>query len=458
MSSDMDNMLAKLQLALSQQSNQGPSLYGLQAQTDPNTTAALLKHLQDQAYVQQQGNRPNGGFEMINDQSKRDFARMGQGVGNLLGVGSPPQYDNSAVMQQRSAIQAGKGQLNDLLSGNMDPSQAQIQVLTKLAQAGVPGADAALAKASDDAEKLATERSTQKRNNAAGDASLDEIQNRAQQRALEQKKFGQSTDQNTWQEVSRNGEYIVQKNAMGEYRATKVAEKSQIPLTADQSVNLDSVAKKVANYELPMSVLYGRGASGADKANAIALVTAHNADYDDKNFKQSNDAIKAYGPAGTLGQQTLKLQNAINHLGLLDQYGKALESGDVKAANTFSNKLSQEFGGTAISGYNSIAPIVASEVSGALVKGGGGVEERAEKARELGSQLTTGQRSAATQGMRDLLGAQYKNYQNNYEKTTRRKDFGDMFPVEGGFGGGHGGAAPSTGPVSLDDYLKSQGH
>jgi hypothetical protein len=442
-SADYDNMLAKLQMQLSQQQQgqNNPSLFGLQAAPDPNSTAALLKHLQDQQYVAQQGNPGGDWADQFGQAGKKDFARAGQNIGNMLGIGRPPQMDNSGVMAQRSAIQGGKTDLAQGLSQpGADPNQVQIQVLTKLAQAGVPGAAEQLEKANDNAQKLATEKATAFAANSKGAASLDEIRHRAAAEAHQ----AFEEDGQTWHYVSTTDGVAQYVNGHGEPKVVTVQPSKTIPGAPLDPTVMAGAAKDVANYKIPENQIYGRGMTASQKADFHAQVIAANPDYDQRTFKQSNDAIKAYGPQGTLGQQTLKLQNAINHLGLLDQYGKALDSGDMKTANAVSNKLSQEFGGTAISGYNSIAPIVASEVSGALVKGGGGVEERAEKARELGSQLSSPQRTAATQGMRDLLKAQYGNYSKNYEKTTRRKDFQEMFPIEGGFGGsgGHGGEVP----------------
>lgn len=223
MSADMQDLMARLQISLGQQANQGPSLYGLQAQQDPNQTAAILKKLQDQAYVSQQGNGPNAGeFGMINSQAKKDAARFGQGLGNLLGVGQSPQYDNSATMQQRAAIQGGKGQLADALSQpGADPLQARVDVLSKLTQSGVPGAADLLAKAQDDLIKMQTSKAQAFKDTSQGSAALDEIQNRAQQRDMDQKKFGQTTAKDTWTTIGQGNGYIVQKNGLGEIQTKK---------------------------------------------------------------------------------------------------------------------------------------------------------------------------------------------------------------------------------------------
>ena len=438
MGADYSDMIAKLQMALAQQQNQGPSLFGLQSQTDPNQTAAVLKQMQNQQVVNQAGTEGTGQYAYLHNAGQKDFARAGLGLGNLLGLGQPAQQDNSQVSDQRAALQQGKQEFAQATAQGMDPNQAQILVLTHLAQAGVPGAADKLEAAQTAMLKNAATVAETKKNNNQADSYVANAANQADE--AKNRAFQQGSG--TWQTsyTDPQGFYMLQKNANGEVRRVELKPTAPAAQAPTDPSTLAGSAADVANYKIPENQIYGRGMTAAQKAAFHDQVVAINPNYDQRNFKQSNDAIQAYGPKGTLGQQTLKLQNAINHLGLLDEYGKALDNSDVKGANVIANKLSQEFGGVPISGYNAIAPIVASEVSGALVKGGGGVEERAEKARELGSQLSTPARSAATQGMRDLLSAQYKNYQNNYEKTTRRKDFQDMFPIAGGFSG----AAPET--------------
>lgn len=439
MGADYTTMLAKLQMQQAMQQQNSPSLFGLQAAPDPNTTAALLKHLQDQQYVDEQGNQ-GGEYGFLANAGKKDFARAGQNLGNALGIGSPAPVDNSAVMAQRAALQQGKSDYQQAIAApGADPMQAQIDALTKLAANGVPGADAALEKANDNAQKLAASRADIAAKASQSKNWDSEVQDRTLKQARETAQFIPRPDLS-------NSEYMAQQDPnTGKIEYSKRGDKMPPPpLTPAADSARDILAKKVANYDLQLSTAVGRG-GGDMRQDLLTRAIAINPEFDEKNYKQSSDALKAFGPAGTLGQQTIKLQNAINHLGLLDQYGKALDSNDPQAVKAIENKLSQQFGGTAIAGYNAIAPIVASEVSSALVKGGGGVEERAEKARELGAQLTTGQRSAATQGMRNLLAAQYKNYEHNYKTTTRRSDFQDMFPVEGF---GDTPAAPAATPAT----------
>jgi hypothetical protein len=247
MGADYNDMIAKLQIQLGQQQQQNnPSLFGLQAATDPNTTAALLKRLQDQQYVAEQGNPPNSDWaSQFGQAGKKDAARAGQNLAGIFGIGQPPQMDNSGVMAQRQAITQGKGQLSDLLSGGADPNAAQIQVLTKLAQAGVPGAAEQLEKANDNAQKLATARATAYMDTAKGNASTDEISNRAAQRTMDQKKFDQGTAKDTWTTIAQGNGYIVQKNGLGEISTKKNSDASS---SAAASVTPDGMKSMLDYY------------------------------------------------------------------------------------------------------------------------------------------------------------------------------------------------------------------
>lgn len=424
MGANTEDMINQLQMQ--QMLPQQPSFMGIQAPPDPQAIRALLQHLQAQQAIAQTGNTP-GQYGYLHDAGQKAFASIGQGLGGAIGgaMNAPPP--NSGPSQQSSQLMQARAKYAQDIAAGVPENTARQTAAQALVQAGFPQAPELLEKAVAAGNAATHQQSETDKNTGEVANYKSEINDRLLKQARETAQFIPRPDK-------ANSEYDAQQDPnTGKIEYSKRGDKMPPPpLTPAADSARDILAKKVANYDLQLGTAVGRG-GGDLRQDLLTRAIAINPDYDEKNYKQSSDALKAYGPAGTLGQQTIKLQNAINHLGLLDQYGKALDSGDVKTANIISNKLSSEFGGAPIAGYNAIAPIVASEVSGALVKGGGGVEERAEKARELGAQLSTPARSAATQGMRNLLSAQYKNYQNNYEKTTRRKDFGDMFPVEGGF-------------------------
>jgi hypothetical protein len=417
-----------------------PSLFGLQAPPNPADLQALLGKLK-QSQQQQDANAPTpGAYGYLHDAGKAAFNSVGSQLGTALGQGitqagqqaasqQAPSADNPApplTNQQavNAAIQKGKQVYQAQISAGTDPDVAKLNTLKVLTSLGVPGADAQLETAQADVLKNAQTRAETAKNNSQSkmddsDITKNDIENKSKQ-------FSDTY-------TDPEGYFKIQTNGNGESRRVEL-KPGKPPFVPPAGPDADNIAQKIANYDLQLSTVAGRGGPDARQywlTKAIAL----NPDYDEKNFKQSQDALKAYGPSGTQGQMMLKTQNAMNHLDALKAYGAAVSSPnpDPQVVQRAQNALSEQLGGIPIASYNAVAPIVANEVSGALVKGGGGVGERQDRVKALGAQLTTPQRDAAIDGMRSLLGAQYQNNKNIYKQTTLRNDFEQRFPVAGGF-------------------------
>lgn len=421
------------------------SFLGMQGPANQDQMQQLLGQLKQQQFQQQ-------ALTSSPEQFRRaSMIGVGQSLGGLVspmlqgGSFGGPSPDAQAAAnappspQSQMLMQARAKYASDVASG-VPENDARQGILKQLISAGFPAAPDALEKAVTTGLTDSHLQAQAGHENAQAVGALDMVNTEHP-----------ATQANLIRERQQEDVRLKIEQQQADTAARAASVKASMAAGGDiDPAAMDKAASDVANYLIPESQMYGRGTTMAQKAAFHAQVVAKNGDYDLRNFKQSNDAIKAYGPAGALGQQTAKLQNAINHLGLLDQYGRALDAKDVTLANQIKNKLSAAFGGASISGYESIAPIVASEVSGALVKGGGGVEERVERSHTLGAQLSTPARNAATQGMRDLLSAQYKNYQNTFEKTTFRKNFQDMYPIAGGFSapGSSETTAPTSAPAS----------
>jgi hypothetical protein len=419
--SDMDDMMAKLQMGLAQQTNQGPSLFGLQAQQDPNVTAALLKHLQDQAYVQQQGD-DNSQYGFLTNQSKKDFARMGQGIGNLLGIGAPPTYDNASVLQQRQAITDGKGQLQQYLTSGMDPNQAQIKILTALSNAGIPNAADALERAQTTMLKNAqTQASTQE--------SLGKVDNYKSEDAHRQ--FEEQQAAFTPRPDLSNSEYIAQQQGgpngriIFEKRGDKMP---PAPLSPGQDAAIDNAVDMVGTNKIGIADALSRTA-GPQRFDFLSRLGAKYPDYNTPAFKAKTALVQAY-TSGSQGQAAIKMENAANHSDMVDQAGQALENGDLPKLNKIANALGVQTGGmtTPVAVYNAILPIYAAEVNSSLVKGGGGEAEREARIAALGSDLPQASRHAALMGIQGMLRAQAGNMEHIYRTKTQNTDFYDMYP------------------------------
>jgi hypothetical protein len=461
---DQQDLINKLLIQQAMNQNQQPSFMGLQAPQDQSAVAGVLAKLKQQQVLDQANVPTPGPYGYLHDAGKAAFNSIGSNLGGqlaALGNGSvqpapqpqgpaftmpPPAVDasgnpaqnlappvpipNAGATPQQSMtnmVMAAKAYYASQVSNGIDPDQAKVNTAQALVKWGAPNSDEILDKANEQLLKNSQTRASTTKDTSQAASADSEVQDRTLKQARETAQFIPRPDLS-------NSEYLAQQDPnTGKIDYTKRGDKMPPPpLTPQADAARDTIAQKIANYDLQLSTAAGRGGPEM-RQDLLTRAIALNPDYDEKNFKQSADALKAYGPSGTQGQLVLKTQNAMNHLAALDEYGKALKNGDATKANQIANYLSGQFGGVPITTYQSVAPIVANEVSGAIVKGGGGVDEREQRVQALSGNLGDAARSGAINGMRSLLGAQYKNNQNLYEKTTLRKDFQDRFPVEGGF-------------------------
>lgn len=328
MSADYTNMLAKLQMQQALQQQNSPSLFGLQAAPDPNTTAALLRKLQDQQYVDQQGN-DQGEFGWARNAGQKDFARLGQNIGNMLGVGQAAPIDNSNTMAQRQAITQGKADYQQAIAQpGTDPMQAQIQALTNLAQQGVPGAAEALEKANDNAIKLATSKAQAFKDTAQGNAATDEISNRAQQRSMDQKKFDQSTAKDSWNTISETPATVVQKNGLGEVR---VQQKQSASNAAAAAISPDAMQAMLNSYHTTGTVPQGLSRSPA----AAGAFWDAEAQYQKVS---GNDAGAVLAAKASAKANTDALVQTQKQLSQTTSYFETMDK-NISAASALANKL-----------------------------------------------------------------------------------------------------------------------
>jgi len=262
MSADQQDMINRLMAQLATQP-QGPSLYGLQAQADPNDLMALLGKMKQQQVLDQANAPTPGQYGYLHDAGKAAFNSIGSNLGGqLASLGNGPQQSSPIVDAQKQAIaQGNQANAADLASGT-DPLQARINALQKAVQANIPGAADALDKAVDAQNKNKTTQQQAFKDNAQGQAALDEIDNRAQQRTLDQKKFYQSTSKDTWSTISETPATVVQKNGLGEVR---VQQKQSASTAAAANVSPDAMQAMLDSYHTT-----GTPPSGLARSPAMA--------------------------------------------------------------------------------------------------------------------------------------------------------------------------------------------
>lgn len=225
------------------------------------------------------------------------------------------------------------------------------------------------------------------------------------------------------------------------------AAKEKGDISPREAQNIDASIKMVGNGQLSYQEASSR-LPGPLRLEFTRQLGEQFPDFSSPDFKVKAAALHDFA-TGTQGQQLVKMQNASNHLTLLEQAGAALDNGDLQGINKFANFLGVQSGSTPQATYNALVPIVANEVMNATVKGGGGEQERQNTAATLSASLSGPQRSAAIGGIRGILGAQASNLKNQYQQATGRDDFDKKYP---GFVGS-ATATPSMGSGPLGNTV-----
>jgi hypothetical protein len=102
----------------------------------------------------------------------------------------------------------------------------------------------------------------------------------------------------------------------------------------------------------------------------------------------------------------------------------ALDNGDVQGYNKLRNAFREQFGSELPTNFNAGMPIVAGEVSKAIVGTQGGTrEDRAELERTLTDAASKRQLTGAVGTQKSLLQGQLSSRRKQYENATGRKDF-----------------------------------
>lgn len=140
-------------------------------------------------------------------------------------------------------------------------------------------------------------------------------------------------------------------------------------------------------------------------------------------FGAQQKAVKdfATGPEGNI---ITRINTAVSHLDTLQKVGEAMDNGDVQAFNKLRNLWRTQFGSELPTNFNAAMPIVAGEVSKAVVGTQGGTrEDRAELEASLQDAASKRQLSGATGTQKSLLQGQLQSRRRQYETATGRKDF-----------------------------------
>jgi hypothetical protein len=131
-----------------------------------------------------------------------------------------------------------------------------------------------------------------------------------------------------------------------------------------------------------------------------------------------------YTTSGNSGKNIMRIATAVQHIDVLKDAYKALENGDIPAANSIFNRIAQERGMAPQTSFGATAQMVAPEITAAVLASGGAsaLGDRQDYKAMLNGNMTPAQFKGLTQAFDSLFGGRVKTLATEYKLGTG-KDF-----------------------------------
>jgi len=131
-----------------------------------------------------------------------------------------------------------------------------------------------------------------------------------------------------------------------------------------------------------------------------------------------------YTTSGNSGKNIMRIATAVQHIDVLKDAYKALENGDIPAANSIFNRIAQERGMAPQTSFGATAQMVAPEITAAVLAAGGAsaLGDRQDYKAMLNGNMTPAQFKGLTQAFDSLFGGRVKTLATEYKLGTG-KDF-----------------------------------
>jgi hypothetical protein len=131
-----------------------------------------------------------------------------------------------------------------------------------------------------------------------------------------------------------------------------------------------------------------------------------------------------FSSAGNSGKNIMRIGTAVQHIDVLKDAYKALENGDIPAANSIFNKIAQERGQAPQASFGATAQMVAPEIAAAVLASGGAsaLGDRQDYKALLNGNISPAQFKGLVQSFDSLFGGRVKTLASAYKHGTN-KDF-----------------------------------
>lgn len=243
-------------------------------------------------------------------------------------------------------------------------------------------------------------------------------------------------------------------NALGYAHLAETQRHNQM-VEGDPAV-VEQTAQGIANGSLaPLSgFALGRPMGQAVMARVMQL----NPEYSAKDFGTGQKAEKDFA-TGKQGQQVKSFNVALSHLDTLGQLADGLQNNDIQLVNRVGNYFATQTGAPAPTNFNAAKTVVGNEIVKAIVGSGGGVGDRDKAEQAINAAQSPAQLKGVIDTYKQLMGGQLEGLRQQYEVSTKRKDFDRMLSPEAKATiAAKAPAAAGVGaqiPKSATDYLKA---
>ena len=213
----------------------------------------------------------------------------------------------------------------------------------------------------------------------------------------------------------------------------------------------ENVAQQIANYGMDENSALSRYPAPI-RASIQARVNGINPDYRQQDFAASKAAQVKFG-SGKQGDTVRSLNVAISHLNTLGTLSDALNNGNVPLVNSIANTIAQQTGSAAPTNFDTAKQLVGDEITKAIIGTGGSQADR-EKAQDVISRANSpAQLKGAIQTYQKLLGGQLRGLRQQYETSTKAKNFNSYLSPEtisviGDGSSQSSGSSASSGPIN----------
>ena len=178
---------------------------------------------------------------------------------------------------------------------------------------------------------------------------------------------------------------------------------------------IDQEAQQIASYSsAPLTGYALRSPAGI---NIMARVHEIDPNYSALEFNNYNKTISGFG-AGKQGDTIRYINNAIQHIDVMQKAADALGSGDMRSFNTLANALGREFGKPAPTTFDGLRQIVGTEIERAATGGVGAAIDRDRLIESLNKANSPDQLKDVFKNFKALFGGQSASLKAQYESGT----------------------------------------